>query len=372
MRITVVGNSAANVGVVLAADLSLGGHEVTLARWNSSEIDFGEIERRGGILVQGDPNELLFRKLGTARLRLADSIPVAVSDAEIVLLDCAASEIEQRVAEIAPHLRNGQLVHFCTYSYWTAFRAWPILRQFQLDIVLSEAIAPPASAQYSGSIVNTGRLRRKIDAASFPATGSFRLDALRGCLPNLHPVKNVLQTGVSNLNLLVHPALALLNISFFEREGHRGEKVRFYQDGSTESATKLLMAQDAERAKLCAAMGVDWKSVGDHLKQAYEGGGESLLEIVRECPAYQNSVARESDIWSKWLSVDVPLALTPLTQIGGVFGVDTPMHDGFLAMYNVLLPEGGPDKITLHSMGLEGISPSALLRYAETGQLDGG
>ena len=54
------------------------------------------------------------------------------------------------------------------------------------------------------------------------------------------------------MNLLGHPALALLNVGYFDRAEAQGQPISFYGTGNTAHAGRLVEALDVERPVLMA------------------------------------------------------------------------------------------------------------------------
>jgi len=371
MNIAILGNSPTNAGIAMAADMSLAGHDVRLARWSAADADFDAIRKNGGIDLAGDPRHLVSGRLGKATPALCDQPAQAIEGAELVVLDFAPADLEARVAGIAPMLAGGQVLHINTNSYWSAFRAWPILqRASRGDVVVTEIVSPTLTADYRGAQVTSKYLRQRLPAAAFPANkrGSA-LERLKAVSPSLRPARNVLETSFANLNFLGHPAIALLNVGSFDRAADAGRNADFWMQGSTAGAALLAEAQERERRQVADAYGVPVMTFAAHLGATYGGSATGFREAIRECELYRSLPPRSPDIWRRWLANDIPLAHVPFADVAHLAGVPTPIHDAYITLFGTLLGKDfRAEGLTLAKLGLDGGSAADLHRYVETGE----
>jgi len=371
MKIAIVGNSPTHAGLATAADMSLAGHEVRLARWTEAEADFAAIRAAGGIEVAGDPAQLVSGRLGKARPEVVDDLKHAVAGAELVILDFAPADLEARFEALAPHLEDGQVVHVNTCAYWSAFRAWPILRKAGKDkVVVTEIIAPTITADAEGARLATKRLRAKLPVAAMPAEkADYALGKLAVVYPSLARAASVLETSFANLNMITHAGIALVNLGWFDRSKEAGENINFWMDGSTQAAALLAEAQDRERKAVSEAFGAAWTSTAQHLNNTYGGNGAGFQQAVRECSFYRSLPRRSPEMWRRWMTADISMAHVPFTEVARAAGVPVPIHDGYVAAFGAVLgADFRRDGLTLAKLGLGGVSRDALLAYARTGR----
>lgn len=371
MKIAIIGNSPTHAGLATAADMSLAGHPVRLARWTEAEADFAAIRAAGGLEVSGDPAQLVCGRLGKATPEVADDLGRAVAGAELVVLDFAPADLEARFEVLAPHLEDGQVVHVNTCAYWSAFRAWPILRKAGKEkVVVTEIIAPTITADAEGARLATKRLRARLPTAAMPAEKTdYALDRLAVVYPMLTRAASVLETSFANLNMITHAGIALVNIGWFDRAKEAGETINFWMDGSTQAAELLAEAQDRERKAVSEAFGAAWTSTAQHLNNTYGGNGEGFQQAVRQCSFYRSLPKRSPEMWRRWMTADISMAHVPFTEIARAAGVPTPVHDGYVAAFSALLgSDFRRDGLTLAKMGLAGVSKAELAAYARTGR----
>lgn len=369
--IAIVGNSSRNVGIPMAGDLALGGHDVRLLLGADQRENLEAIRAAGGVTLEVPAERTLSGRNGLGAPRIVSEDPAeAVPGAGLVVLDVEAQEVESRAAEILPHLENGQVLYVNTHGYWPGLRLAPALRAAdKAGVTVLEGIAPNISARRTGATVSAYTLRRDLPIAAFPANRTAAAEPfLPLILGSAELCRDVIETNFENLNLLVHPAMSLLNVGYFDRAEAAGEQASFYGTGNTVHAGRLAEALDAERPAACAAFGVRFRSLLEHIHRIYGGGGDNVHEAVKQSPVYSNSGTQRADIWRSWMGDDVPLAHVPFVLLSELAGVPVPLHRGFVDIIDALLgTESWKDGLNFERLGLAGMTAEQVRAYAGTG-----
>lgn len=371
-RIAVVGNSPINLGVGVASDLALAGHEVAFFNWSEGASLIQEINDQGGIEVRGDTNELVSRRNGLARFTVATTdVSEAVEDAELVIVDVPWLELESRFARLLPALRNGHVVHVNMHGYWPSFRVAALLRDAGKEgVTITEGPDPTMSAGYQNGVVTPHRLKRNLPVSAFPASRNAEaLSVLQSVYPTILAADNVLQTNLESMNLMVHPAMTLLNIGAFDTARAAGEPIRFYKDGNNHHAGVLSEALDQERRRVCEAYGVRFKPFPSQLADLYSSSGKTFQDAVATSAWLQNLPPLPNDVWTTWMKADAPLLHVPLVALAENAGVAAPLFRGLVDILGAILGEDfWTGALTLDRLGLSGLSPQDIVRYAEDGR----
>lgn len=366
-RVAVIGNTPRNIGAACAADLALAGHQVNYYLFPEGANDLRTLREHEGFDVRGEPGTFVSAQRGKATLHaICDDPAQALADAQVVLLDVAMEQLEQRFAALVAHLPAGVVVHVQSYGYWAAARLATLLRASgREDVLVCEGAVPTHGALLAGHVVTGVLLRRGVEVACVPGRQiDTALAVLRTLFPGLLPAPSVLQTSLESMNLMVHPAMVLLGIGLMESAEGQGGKVRFYRDCNVPSAGRLAEAMDAERGRICQAYGVRHRSLPAAIDAFYGTSGESAQEAVRQCASYQSIPAGAPNTWRGWESVDVPYAIVPLVRLAEQAGVPAPIHRALAEILGTVL---GMDPWAvsppLEAMGLSGSPTQVTKRF---------
>lgn len=361
-KVAVIGNTARAIGAVCASDLTLSGHEVRYAVFAEQKDQLPELRKAGGFTLDGDAQHLISKKTGFARLaKICDTTAEALKDAEAVLIEVDIHQLEEKFRAMIPEFARGAVVHVQSHGYWPAARLTPLLRKAgRDDVLVTEAPAPTHAARINGTVVTPKGLRRGIQIATVPAARSGEaLAVLKLLFPDFSAASSVLQTGLENLNLIVHPAMVLPNIGAMERAKLDQKKFAFYQEGIVPAMGVLGDALDAERKLVCEAYGVVHTPMPKAIEQYYGFRSNNFYEALHN-PVYKSLPPFQPDIWREWELVDLPYAIVPCVQLAEQAGVAVPLHRAFAEILGVLLGVDtwrcGP---SLADMDLEG-SPDAV------------
>jgi opine dehydrogenase len=361
-KVAVIGNTARAIGAVCAADLTLSGHEVRYAVFAEQKDQLAAVRKAGGFSVEGDGQHLVAKKTGFAKLdKICDTTREALQDAEAVLIEVDMHQLEAKFSAMISEFARGAVVHVQSHGYWPAARLTPLLRKASReDVLVTEAPAPTHAARIDGTVVTPKGLRKGIRIATVPALRSGEaLAVLQPLFPDFAAASSVLQTGLENLNLIVHPAMMLPNIGGMERAKLEGKKFGFYQEGVVPAAGVLGDALDAERKRVCEAYGVAHTPMAKAIEQYY-GFKSNTFYAAMQNPVYKSLPAFHPDIWREWEAVDLPYAIVPCVQLAEQAAIAVPLHRAFAEILGVLLGvdpwKCGP---SLADMDLEG-SPQAV------------
>ncbi|HYH42773.1 MAG TPA: NAD/NADP octopine/nopaline dehydrogenase family protein [Burkholderiales bacterium] len=356
-KVAVIGNTARAIGAVCAADLTLSGHQVRFAVFPEQKDQLPEVRKAGGFTVEGDAKHLISKKTGFAKLdKICDTTAEALKDAEAVLIEVDMHQLEEKFSKMIPELARGAVVHVQSHGYWPAARLTPLLRKAgREDVLVTEAPAPTHAARVNGTVVTPKGLRSGIQIATVPASRSGEaLAALKPLFPYFTAASSVLQTGLENLNLIVHPAMVLPNVGAMERAKLEGRTFGFYQDGVVPAAGVLGDALDAERKRVCEAYGVEHTPMAKAIEQYYGFKSTTFYEAMQN-PVYKSFPAFQPDIWRTWAADDLPYAIVPCVELAEQAGIAAPLHRSFAEILGVLLAvdpwKSGP---SLADMDLQG------------------
>jgi len=321
-------------GAALAASMALCGYRVRLHDLNDSRLK--EIRDRGGIEVAG-----LFQGFANVELTTPELGP-AVEGADIIAV-CTGSNHHAEVARLlAGLLRNGQTVLLVQGGTGGSLIVRHELARAgcRAAIDVAEVDNYPFSLAWPRPTSMSFTIRKEaLQIAALPAArGPAVVAKLRAVFPQAVAAPNTLYTGLNNANAILHVANMVCNIGRLEATGNG---YRFYSEGYTPSAVRVLEAVSAERLAIAAALDVSLPTIHEWLLATYRLGGATLAETFQRLTAgptgpYQWTPTPPS-MAHKYVTEDVPCGLVPMSALGEAVGVATPVIDGLIALSSAML-----------------------------------
>jgi opine dehydrogenase len=207
-----------------------------------------------------------------------------------------------------------------------------------------------------------------LHVAAFPGTATRDvLATLTQIYPDLQPAQNVLETGLRNLNTIVHAPIVIHNAGWIERT--KGQFL-FYWDGCTPAVGQTVDGVDRERLALGKRLGLTLPSVVDVSLEWYgEQGakGRTSHEVLSTNPVYVKDTAPPR-LRHRFLLEDVPYGMAPIESLARLVGVPTPVTGAIITLAEQLT--GIPLRAQardLKALGLDRLTVEQLLRLVETG-----
>ena len=360
--VTVLG--AGNTGFAVAANLTLAGHSVTLAELP----DFPE-----AIAPVRDSRTIDL--LGVAHTGLAeiaditDDVAAAAAASDTLMVIVPAYGHAPWAQALAPHLRAD---HTLTLMPGT-------LGALEVARILREAGAPPIPVAETDTAPYVCRKTGPAEATIwgvvphlglgvFPATATDRVHAaLERFFPGIVPLPDVFACGLGAMNPVVHPPGVLLNAGRIERS--RGE-FYFYDEGVTPGVVDAIMALDAERRAVAAALGHQLPDAAQAFHAAGFGPSAEPPDLWATINGSQMLTALKApgQLNTRWLSEDVPYGLRAWSGLGAALNVPTPVIDAVITLgLTVLHQPLHTNHRTLGDLGLVGMDRDQMHRYAHQG-----
>ncbi|MBI5443058.1 MAG: NAD/NADP octopine/nopaline dehydrogenase family protein [Deltaproteobacteria bacterium] len=363
MKVTVFG--AGHGGLATAGHISLKGHAVRLFSFYGRELV--PVAERGGILLEGDVE-------GFAKVeRVTSSVDEAVAGADLVLVNMPALAHRNVASLLAGCLEDGQTVLLTPGRTGGALEVYQTFRRFQLKkrVTLAKCQTFLYATESRGPAhVEVMKAKNRVRAAALPATdtASF-LSLINDIYPQYAAATNVLETSINNVGAVVHPAPMLLNSGLLERAA-RGEDLRYYRDIITKFVCDNVMEKiDREKSDVARAFGVPVLDARGWYKECYGVEGESLYDVLQRNEYYLGFSAPKHVLGYHHVLDEVPNSLVPLSALGAVVGVATPMIDALVELASAALAHDfRAEGRTLERLGIEGCeSAGDVLRFVEEG-----
>lgn len=345
----VLGNSSLNIGVASAVELAAAGHEVRVA--------LAELPAR--VTVAG----------GAAVTLHPMAVEAALDGADLVVVDIPPRDLLRVLAPHLAALARVPVVHVNSHGYWPALRLGAAMRAAgHSGFCITDAGAPTHAAGFDGAVLTPHARRTGLRVAALPQSRlAEALPLVRALAPDAMPAEHAIATGLEGINLIIHPALALVNAGWFDRAEVSGERLRFYDEGNTASAAALATALDAERGAICTAFGAAHRSLPVMLGALYGAAGGNAREAVATTPFYRALAPQDPALWRRWLAQDVPFALKPAAALASLAGLAAPLHAGLAAVFDGILGDTGAP-LTSADLGLDGLTVAQAVVYVQTGE----
>lgn len=363
-RYSVLG--AGHGGRAMAAHLALKGFEVAL--YNRTPEHVEGIKARMGIDLDGGEGG----PRGFAKLTLVTSdIKEAVQHAEMLMVVVPSSAHVSVAANMAPYLRDGQIIILHPGRTCGAIEFNKVLRDSgcKAKFVVAEAETFIYASRAEGPAQSKiFRIKEAVPLAALPASKtSHVLEAIGPAYPQFIDGIDVLHTGLNNMGAIFHPAITILNAGRIE--GTHGD-FQFYIDGVTPSVAHILEVLDRERVTVASSLGIRARTSLEWLQLAYDTQGIDLHEAIHNQPGYYGIKAPRS-LRHRYIFEDVPMSLVPMAALGMRYGVSVRGMDSMIRLANFIHhTDYWRRGRTLDKLGIEHFSVSELTKFVREGHPD--
>jgi opine dehydrogenase len=210
--------------------------------------------------------------------------------------------------------------------------------------------------------------KKGLRIAAYPASDTAEVMAkLLNVYPDLRPAKNVLETGLRNINTVVHAPIVIHNAGRIEKS--KGEFL-FYWDGCTPGVGHTAEAVDRERICLGQRFGLALDSVLNVSLEWYghEGArGRTLQEVLSTNPVYVKDYAPPT-LQHRFLLEDIPYGMVPMESLGRVAGVATPVTSAIVTLACELTQIDLRSRARdLKALGMDHLRPEELKNVVDSG-----
>jgi opine dehydrogenase len=363
-KIAILG--AGNGGCAAAADLTLRGYEVRL--FSRSESTMMPILKRGGIELVENGAETF-----AAPFFVGPDLPAAVNGADLIIIAAPSVAHEYLAKSLAGQLVDGQRVLLNPGHTGGSLHFANMLRAFgcQAKIKLCETVTLTYICRMpQPARVEIYRRTTNLRCAAFPGKESVELVKEIGEIyPNVILAKNVLETGLSNINAIMHPAGMLGNAGWIEKSG--GD-FYYYREGITPSIAAWIEEVDRERLEIVKRLGLKPLRFVDIFYQAGLTSEEarasgSIYRAIHESEP-NRTIKSPATLDHRYIKEDVGYGLVPMAEIGRLLGVETPLIDALIRLASVVSQtDYRKDGLTLERMGLAGIPAEELPTILQVG-----
>jgi opine dehydrogenase len=364
MKTAVLGGG--NGAFAVSSDLALKGHDVSLFELPEFEKSIHAVRDAGGIYLTSIPSS--GRGSGFARLRIAVDPEEVLDGAEVVFVVVPAYAQKRMAGFCAPYLKREQSLCLMPGNLYGSIEFLRTLRRCGNKEV--EAVAEAECLIYTATRSDTGveirGFKHGLGLSVFPSRMTEAAAAkIRVLYPELALRENVLATGVSNPNILLHVPLALLNFASIER----GLDVLSFHAAFTPGVARLVETLDSERMRL-VEKGLSILATEEMIHNWYsmQGAGKgTIYEVMTTNPLYVASKLPKK-ITHRYFTEDVPYGICAISELLRICELPCRSFEATAALASVACGEDFAAKArTLASMGLQ-LSEQELFAYVTDGE----
>lgn len=329
MDITILG--CGNVGVAIAADLSISGHYVSLIKTShSKESIFNKIRQNG--------NRVLMKENGdykTAVIKEVSHDLSKVAKADVVIVTIQSTYHEPLIQNISKFLNASQIV-ICICSYMSSF----YFKKYCSSMpVIVETAGPYLEGRIEednvpGEVVfRVGcRLSRSPLSILQKERASECMSKIRQLYKGFINEYSVMESALLNPNMVLHTVGSVMSIPRIEYSNGNFCMYREAYARGNDATFKVMMQLDAEKMNVM-------KELGCNPIDIFVSGG-FLGDPVKSFYDYSESSDRAispTSVRSRYITEDVSQGLVLLENIAQIIGMTVPVTSSLITIAGAAL-----------------------------------
>ncbi|AZG47806.1 NAD/NADP-dependent octopine/nopaline dehydrogenase family protein [Gordonia insulae] len=364
MKVCVIGGGHGSYAA--AAELSENNHHVSW--WRRDGAAFSPLVERGLLDVDDHRGHRQVRVDGGDGIQVFTALGDAVSNAEVIVAPVPAFAHESLARELAPHLRDGQVVYLPPGSFGSVVFARAVRDAGNhADVAFAETGTLPYLARKHGDtrVVVSGYATR-LPTGVFPARHTDRaLGLLAEVYPAVERSEDALSGALMNAGPIIHPPLILMNAGPLEHF----PSWDIHNEGTQESIRRVTSALDAERIAVREALG--YSAPHFPLADHYTADGDEWMygNAAHEKLTDSGDWREDIDLTThRYMTEDVEIGLALLSSVGRWASVPTPVADGLLALAGAVTGRAASaGSRTFESLGMAHLDRPSLQRFLHEG-----
>lgn len=262
---------------------------------------------------------------------ITDKIEEVMEDVDVVMI-VSTTDAHGSIAQlIKPLVKDGQIIVLNPGHCGGALEISNILRGENgsgKDLLIAEAgdLMYGCRCYEVGNVLHTG-LKLNVPIAALPAGDVTKvLDVIGPIFPCLKAVPNILETGFEGGGAMLHTIPTVMNVNKMDLD----QAYDYYMEGITPHVAGLIEKCDAERVKVCEALGIEAMTLAERLIKTYKlEPKDTLYEFIQSIESYKG-IRNPKDTKHRFIVEDTMCGLVPLACIGHELGVATPYMDSFV------------------------------------------
>ena len=363
-KVAVLG--AGNGGCATAADLAVRGYETRL--YSRSPKTLEPLRQRRGIALVERGQEAF----GRPRV-ITSALGDAVAGADLITITVPAPAHGFMARSLAPLLTDNQIVHLNPGQTGGSLHFVHELRRagYHGTARCCETVTLTCICRMAGPArVEVYRRTANLQCAAFPARlGPRILPEITAVFPNIVAAENVLETGLCNINAIMHPAGMVGNTGWIEQ--HPGELL-FYRQAISPGVARIIEAVDRERLGIVRKLELPERTFVEifhtaGLTSEAAMQSRSVFQAIRESEP-NKSIAAPMSHDHRYMHEDVGYGLVPMAELGALLGVETPAIDALITLAaEINRVDYRREGLTLARMGLQDTNTAGLRTLLQHG-----
>lgn len=352
---------AGNGGLAMAGYLAMIGYKVNL--YNRTPEKILQLMKEPTIYLSGESTGI-----GVLN-KVTGNIEEAIRDVDIIMVTVPALGHNNIAKEMAPYLKDGQIVILNPGRTGGALEVYETLlrERKRNNIIVGEAqtfiYAARASSYNEAHIFKS---KKEVSLATIPATKTdYVLELINEAYPQFKSATDVLETSINNYGAIFHPAPTLLNSGHIERCA----PFEYYTEGITPSIGNFLEKMDKERMELGRLLQIKTVSAIDWLYESYGAKGDTIFEAIQNNPGYKGLLAPQG-LYIRYIYEDVPCSLVPMESMAHSLGMKTPAISSIINIAELMTNRDfRTEGRTADRLGLEDLSITEMHLLARKGTI---
>lgn len=360
MKIAVLGGG--NGSFAAAGDFALQGHDVRL--WRRDAVLVAQHREAGSRIALKDSRG----KHDVALSLVTTDIGAAVTDAELILCPAPAFAQADIARQLAPHLRDGQVVFLAPGTFGSLIFAKAARDAGnRAKVSFAETGTLPWLTRKHGpfEVAITVRAKR-LPVGVFPLRAAgHALDVIGRAFPDvIEPCGDALSGALMNAGPIIHPPLIVMNAGPLEHF----DRWDIHKEGTQPAIRRVTDALDAERIAIREALGYG----GPHFPLAHHYAKEGEIWMYGRG---SHDRLTDSGDWRerivltehRYMMEDLRLGLSFLLSVAQLAGVATPLAKAFLAIGETVCGDASAQQRSLKTLGFGDLDRSQLQQLLREG-----
>lgn len=329
MNVTILG--CGNVGVAIAADLSIKGHDVSLIKTSHTKESVFEKIRHNG-------NRVLLKENGSYKTSIIKEVSHDISKiakSDVVIVTIQSTYHEQLIKNISRFLDESQIV-ICICSYMSSF-------YFKKNCASLPIIVETAGPYLEGRIEEKdtpGEVVFRVGCRlSRSPLSVFQKERSDECMVKIHQLYkgfsndySVIESALLNPNMVLHTVGSVMSIPRIEYSKGNFCMYREAYARGNDATFKVMMQLDAEKKDVLKRLGCDPVDI-------FAAGG-FLGDPIKSFYDYAESPDRAispTSVRSRYITEDVSQGLVLLESIAQIIGDAVPVTSSLITMSGAAL-----------------------------------